>query len=344
MAGDGTEILIDEKGKRTDGRNIDQMRPISIKVGIIKNADGSAEIRMGNNIIIAAVYGPRELHPKHRALPDRALIQCFYRMSTFSVGDRKSPAPSRREREISSIIANALNSVAFVEAYPRTTIDVYLQVLQADGGTRCAGLTAASIALADAGIPMKGLIAGVASGLINDTAVLDLNNIEDQKGSGDVPVGYSPTLDEISLLQLDGVFTIEQFEKTLKLSLKGCTDIYQIQKEALKAKYIKIRDETSVEVENMASKTVIEEDIKEQDTKMAESIIKEDKEKKVEEPPIKAPKPVIEVSTKEKAPEESKKEKAPEESKKEKAPEESKKNPIEEPSKDKEGEDKTEVA
>lgn len=324
MAGDGTEILIDEKGKRKDGRDLDQMRPISIKVGVLKNADGSAEIRMGNNIILAAVYGPRELHPKHRALPDRALIQCFYRMSTFSVGDRKSPAPSRREREISKIISNALNSVAFVEAYPRTTIDVYLQVLQADGGTRCASLTAASVALADAGIPMKGIIAGVAGGLVNDTAVLDLSNIEDQKGSGDVPVGYSPTLDEISLLQLDGVFTIEQFEETLKLSLKGCTDIHEIQKEALKVRYIKIRDEVSIEVENMESKTVIEEDIKEQDAKLAESAIKEDKEKKVEEPPIKAPKPVIE------------------ESKEKKAPEESKENPIQEPSK--EGEDKTEVA
>ena len=215
MAGDGTEILIDEKGKRKDGRDLDQMRPISIKVGVLKNADGSAEIRMGNNIILAAVYGPRELHPKHRALPDRALIQCFYRMSTFSVGDRKSPAPSRREREISTVISNALNSVAFVETYPRTTIDVYLQVLQADGGTRCASLTAASVALADAGIPMKGIIAGVAGGLVNDTAVLDLSNIEDQKGSGDIPVGYSPTLDEISLLLLVGVFTIEQFEKAL---------------------------------------------------------------------------------------------------------------------------------
>jgi len=324
MAGDSTEILIDEKGKRKDGRNFDQMRPVSIKVGVLKNADGSAEIRMGNNIILAAVYGPRELHPKHRALPDRALIQCFYRMSTFSVGDRKSPAPSRREREISTIISNALNSVAFVEAYPRTTIDVYLQVLQADGGTRCASLTAASVALADAGIPMKGIIAGVAGGLVNDTAVLDLSNIEDQKGSGDIPVGYSPTLDEISLLQLDGVFTIEQFEETLKLSLKGCTDIHEIQKEALKAKYIKIRDEVSVEEENKTSKTVIEEDIKEQDAKLVESPIEEDKKKKIEESPIKAPKPVTE------------------ESKKEKAPEESKENPIQEPSK--EGEDKTEVA
>ena len=166
MAGDGTVQLIDEKGKRLDGRTVDELRPLSFKIGVIENADGSAEIRMGKNIIIAAVYGPRELHPKHRALPNRALIQCFYRMSTFSVHDRKSPAPSRREKEISMIIASALTSVVLTEKYPRTTIDVYLQVLQADGGTRCACLTAASIALADAGVPMRGIISSVAAGLI----------------------------------------------------------------------------------------------------------------------------------------------------------------------------------
>ena len=215
MAGDGTVKLIDEKGIRLDGRKKDELRPTEIKIGVVKNADGSAEIRMGKNIIIAAVYGPRELHPKHRDLPHRALIQCFYRMSTFSVNDRKSPAPSRREKEISMIIADALTSVVLTEKYPRTTVDVYLQVLQADGGTRCASLLAASVALADAGVPMRGIIASVASGLINDQVVLDLYDIEDQKGSGDMPLGYCPTLNEVSLLQLDGVFTLDQFDECL---------------------------------------------------------------------------------------------------------------------------------
>ncbi|MCK5303755.1 MAG: exosome complex exonuclease Rrp41, partial [Candidatus Heimdallarchaeota archaeon] len=246
MAGDGSVKLIDEKGIRLDGRKVDELRPVSIKIGVIKNADGSAEIRMGKNIIVAAVYGPRELHPKHRALADRALIQCFYRMSTFSVSDRKSPAPSRREKEISMVIRNSLASVVLTEKYPRTTIDVYLQVLQADGGTRTAGLTAASVALADAGIPMKGLIASVAAGLINGQAVLDLFDIEDQKGSGDLPLGYCPVLDEISLLQLDGVFTVKQFEDSLNIAIKGAKDLYEIQRDALKQKYTDIRVEVEV--------------------------------------------------------------------------------------------------
>jgi len=247
MAGDGIVQLIDEKGKRLDGRSVDELRPIEIKIGVIENADGSAEIRMGKNIIIAAVYGPRELHPKHRALPNEALIQCFYRMSTFSVNDRKSPAPSRREKEISMVISSALTSVVLTEKFPRTTIDVYLQVLQADGGTRCASLTAASVALADAGVPMRGLISSVATGLVNDKVILDLYDIEDQKGSGDVPIGYSPILDEVSLIQLDGVFTVDQFVEALNLGVKGANEIYEIQKKALKQKYTSIRAEVAVE-------------------------------------------------------------------------------------------------
>ena len=300
MAGEGTVQLIDEKGKRLDGRNFDELRPISIKIGVLENADGSAEIRMGKNIIIAAVYGPRELHPKHRTLPDRALIQCFYRMSTFSVNDRKSPAPSRREKEISMVISNSLTSVVFTEKYPRTTIDVYLQVLQADGGTRCASLTAASVALADAGIPMRGLIASVAGGLINGKVVLDLYDIEDQKGSGDVPIGYCPVLDELSLVQLDGVFTLEQFEECLKLSIKGATEIYDIQKKALQDKYAAIRAEVSVDVKKT-----------EKEVKPKEEPKPEVKEEPKEEVKV-APKPEIKAKPKEEPKPEVKEEPKPE--------------------------------
>lgn len=59
--------LIDEKGVRTDGRTLDELRNVKIQVGVLKNADGSAYIEFGKNRIIVAVYGPREVHPKHMA-------------------------------------------------------------------------------------------------------------------------------------------------------------------------------------------------------------------------------------------------------------------------------------
>ena len=135
--------LIDEKGKRTDGRTADELREIKITVGRIKNADGSALIEFGNNKIVVAVYGPREVHPKHMALPDRCVLRCRYHMSPFSTDTRKNPAPSRREIEISKVMRESLEPALILEDYPRSAIDVFVEVLQADGGSRCAGITAA---------------------------------------------------------------------------------------------------------------------------------------------------------------------------------------------------------
>ncbi|MBC7130623.1 exosome complex exonuclease Rrp41, partial [Candidatus Bathyarchaeota archaeon] len=149
------ERLIDEKGIRLDGRKPEELRPLKIEVGVLSNADGSAYIELGKNKILAAVYGPKELHPKHLALPDRMVLRCRYHMAPFSVQERKSPAPSRREIELSKVIREALEPAVFVEYYPRTATDVFIEVLQADGSTRCASITVASLALADAGIPMR---------------------------------------------------------------------------------------------------------------------------------------------------------------------------------------------
>jgi len=234
--------LIDKKGLRLDGRKPDELRPIKIEVGILSNADGSAYIEQGKNKILAAIYGPKEVHPKHLALPDRMILRCRYHMAPFSVQERKSPAPSRREIELSKVIREALEPAIFLEYYPRTSIDVFVEVLQADGGTRCASITAAALALADAGIPMKDLVAACAAGKVDDTIVLDLMDTEDKIGKADVPVALMPNLNAITLLQMDGILSLEEFEKAVNLALEGCRKIYVMQKEALKAKYVNVKE------------------------------------------------------------------------------------------------------
>ncbi|MCK4313524.1 exosome complex exonuclease Rrp41 [Candidatus Bathyarchaeota archaeon] len=236
------EKLIDKKGLRLDGRKPEDLRQIQIEVGILPNADGSAYIQQGKNKILAAVFGPREMHPKHLALPDRTVLRCRYHMAPFSVQERKSPAPSRRDVELSKVIREALEPSIFVDYYPRTGIDVFIEVLQADGGTRCASITAASVALADSGIPMRDLVTACAAGKADDTIVLDLNDTEDKKGSADVPVALMPNLNAITLLQMDGILTLEEFEKAVNLALKGCEKIYTLQKEALKVKYMNVKE------------------------------------------------------------------------------------------------------
>lgn len=234
--------LLDERGLRTDGRRLDQLRPFRIEVGVLKNADGSAFIELGNNKIVVAVYGPREVHPKHMALPDRGIIRCRYSMATFSVAERKSPSPTRREVELSKVIREALEPAVFIEEFPRTSIDVFIEVLEADGGTRTASITAASAALADAGIPLRDLVAAVAVGKIMGKLALDINGIEDQYGEGDMPIAMMPQLGQITLLQADGVFTPQEFEEALRLAREAIMKLYEEQRRALKEKYVKVAE------------------------------------------------------------------------------------------------------
>jgi exosome complex component RRP41 len=246
---DKPEKLIDKKGLRLDGRKPDELRPVKLQVGVISNADGSAYIEHGKNKILAGVYGPREVHPKHLALPDRTVLKCRYHMAPFSVQERKSPAPSRREIELSKVIRESLQPAIFMEYYPRTMIDIFIEVLQADGGTRCASITAAALALADSGIPMRDLVVACAAGKVDDTIVLDLMDTEDKVGSADVPVALMPNLNAITLLQMDGTLSIDEFESAVNLALEGCKQIYVLQKEALRTKYVSIKEEDKEEAE-----------------------------------------------------------------------------------------------
>ena len=117
------------------------------------------------------------------------------------------------------------------------SVDVFIEILQADGGSRCAALDAAAVALADAGIPMRDMVSACAAGKVADTIVLDINNEEDQEGQADMPVAYMPNLGKVTLIQLDGVLTPQEYEKCVNTALEGCKLVYEVQKKALKEKF-----------------------------------------------------------------------------------------------------------
>ena len=216
---------------REDGRKFNELRPIKIEAGVLERADGSAYLEVGGNKILVAVYGPRESYIRRLLEPNSGVIRCRYNMAPFSVDDRKRPGPDRRSSEISKITADALRPALMLENYPRSMIDIYIEVIEAEGGTRCAGITAAAVALVDAGVPMKDIVVGCAAGKVNDEIVLDLSEVEDKEGQADVPIAMMPRTGEITLLQSDGNLTEEEFAKAIDLAMEGC------QKEALMKKY-----------------------------------------------------------------------------------------------------------
>ncbi len=243
MGGAKTDIQLIKNGKRVDGRKFDELRPIKIEVGVLKRADGSCYMEWGKNKVLAAVYGPRECFPKHTQNSYKAKLTYRYNMAPFSTDDRKRPGRDRRSTEISKVSREALEKIVFVEYFPRTAINVFVEVLQADAGTRCAALTAASVALADAGIPMRDVITACAAGKVEDEIVLDLCQEEDNFGSADLPIAISPRTGMIHLMQMDGILTPKEFDKALDLATKGCLKVHEMQKKALKDKYEKIGED-----------------------------------------------------------------------------------------------------
>ena len=241
--GMNADIQLIKEGKRIDGRAFDELRPLKIEAGILHRADGSCYLEWGGNKVIAAVYGPRECFPRHEQDPLKARLTYRYNMAPFSVEDRKRPGPDRRSVEISKVSRQALERVVFLEYFPRTSIDVFAEILQADAGTRIAGITAASVALADAGIPMRSLVVGCAAGKINGQVVLDLDQKEDNFGEADLPLGIVMDTKEISLMQMDGDFSKEEFDQAFDLVMKASEKIHELQKQALKEKYKQIGEE-----------------------------------------------------------------------------------------------------
>ncbi len=225
--------------KRSDGRKFDELREIEAKVGIIPNADGSAMYKSGNTVAIAAVFGPRTLHPQHMQNPRTGILRVNYDMMSFSVSDRKKPGPNRRSQEISKVIEWALAPCLELEKFPNTVVDVFISIPQADAGTRVAGINAAAMALAHAGIPMKEMASAVAVGKMDKTIVADVckeeEDYEDGEGATDIPLCFLSRSKKLALLQLDGKISIPELKQAIEIGKKACEKIHEIQVKALKA-------------------------------------------------------------------------------------------------------------
>nr|CAI5840413.1 unnamed protein product [Callosobruchus analis] len=126
--------LLSKIGLRLDGRRAHELRRIRCKLGVFTEPDGSAYMEQGLTKVLAAVYGPHQ-GSKSKAQHDNVVINCQFSMAVFSTTDRKKrPRGDRKSTELSMHLQQALESVIKTELYPWSQIDVYVEVLHADGG------------------------------------------------------------------------------------------------------------------------------------------------------------------------------------------------------------------
>lgn len=231
--------LLREDGLRLTGRTDTDLRDIKMSVGVLKKASGSAMVNWGRNKVIAAVYGPREVVPKHLTNPYAARINYRYIMTPFcSLEEHGRSGPNRRSIEISKVLKHVFENVILINQFPKTQIDLSSEILQSDGGTRISALVAASLALVDAGMPVKDLVSGVSIGKIAGKLVVDLDKDEDNFGESDMPIAFSLRSGEVLLFQMDGMLTRDELAKGLDMAYDASMKVRSKQVEALLEKYL----------------------------------------------------------------------------------------------------------
>ncbi|XP_075599146.1 exosome complex component RRP41 isoform X2 [Balearica regulorum gibbericeps] len=223
------ELLSDE-GYRADGRRPAELRKVRARMGVFAQADGSAYIEQGNTKALAVVYGPHEMRgSRSKALPDRALVNCQYSMATFSTGERRRrPHGDRQAGELALHLKQTFEAAILTRLYPRSQIDIYVQILQADGGNYCACVNAATLAVMDAGIPMRDYVCACSAGLAEDTPLADLSSPEEAAGGPRLVLALLPASGQIALLQLSARLHQERLEAALEAAGQACRALHAV--------------------------------------------------------------------------------------------------------------------
>ncbi|CAG8445219.1 4962_t:CDS:2 [Diversispora eburnea] len=214
--------LIGPQGLRQDGRRASELRKIKCTPSVLSQSDGSSYIEQGNTKCLAAVYGPREARQKAQILHNKALITVEISLAPFSMSERKKRKKfDKRLLEIASAVKQTFEPIIMTNLFPRSQIDIFLQILQYDGGMIQICINAATLALIDAGIPMLEYVCACSAGIVEDTTILEL------LGTPELTVALLPQSQKVTLLQLETRLHVDKLEPVMKMAIEGAKDIYK---------------------------------------------------------------------------------------------------------------------
>lgn len=221
--------LISDQGLRLDGRRAGELRRIRCRLGVFSQPDGSAYLEQGNTKVLAAVYGPHQANAK-KSSHEEVVVNCQYSMATFSTGERKNrPRGDRKSQEMTIHLQQTLSAAIMTELYPRSQIDVYIEVLQSDGGNYCAAINAATLALVDAGISLKEYVCACTASLANENIpLMDVSHLEEMSGGPTLTVAALPISGRIAFMEMSQRFHLDSLPKVLETATEGCKEILSI--------------------------------------------------------------------------------------------------------------------
>ncbi|KAL2097248.1 hypothetical protein ACEWY4_006455 [Coilia grayii] len=231
----GLELLSDQ-GYRLDGRKSTELRKIQARMGVFDQADGSAYLEQGRTIALAVVYGPHDVRGSRAKIQhDRAVINCQYSMATFSTAERKRrPHGDRKSTEMSLHLKETFEAAILTHLYPRSQIDIYVKILQSDGGNYSACVNAATLAVIDAGIPMRDYVCACTVGFVDDTPLADMNHAEESGGGTNLALALLPRGGQIALLQMDARLHQDHLDTLMEAAMTACKGVSKVLDEVVR--------------------------------------------------------------------------------------------------------------
>mmetsp|Transcript_32096 Transcript_32096/g.80767 ORF Transcript_32096/g.80767 Transcript_32096/m.80767 type:complete len:248 (+) Transcript_32096:36-779(+) len=219
---------VDLSGLRIDGRRPNELRRVSAKLGVLTQPDGSAAFELGITKVVCAVYGPRECTLRSKELHDRSLVNVEVSQQPFASGEHKKRSRGDRQiGELTSMLRESAEALLLTSVYPRSQIDIVVDIVQSDGGLKAACLNAITLALIDAGLPMKDFMVACTAGCIDGHVVVDTNYIEDSARGPELLVAYLPNQDKVVTCQLEPKLTIDTLGPVMDCALAGCKEVYK---------------------------------------------------------------------------------------------------------------------
>ncbi|XP_074060415.1 exosome complex component MTR3-like [Macrotis lagotis] len=226
-------------------------RPVFVKAGNSSQAAGSAYLETGYTKIVVSVFGPRQVEGFQPSVVHQGRLVCNFHHAPFSRAGLLCPANRRKEKELSQALYEALLPAVQMQLYPRTQIEVYVLVLEDGGSALASGITASSLALADAGIKMYDVV--VACGLIltqgDDPAwLLDPVYYEEKIGAISLTMAVMPNRHEVSAILGSGKgIPCELWKQGLQMGMKGCQRLYPMLRACLVRATRRKRTETRIQ-------------------------------------------------------------------------------------------------
>jgi len=222
------------QGKRRDGRSHNELRGFFFRVGTVSRAQGSCYAELGSTKVMVGVYGPRQTH-RSQGYSDQGSLFCDVKFANFATRQRTESGQSPEEKELSAVLHRSLVGAVKLSAYPKSTINIFVTVLESGGSDVGLVITAAALALADASVELLDAAASCCVSRHGQYLLLDPTGAEEAAAEGTVTLAFLPSLAKVSQLSSTGSWSQTAFNQAVQLAVGGCLRLGTALREVLVA-------------------------------------------------------------------------------------------------------------